>query len=245
MSFLEMLDIINNETPEDGRRTHRVRQQLPRRHLWLVAAPSSTAAPTGRSPPRPCANSTCTTSATATRSSSSRSARERIPDDQRPRDRPFRTRPHHPGRRVCLGPDRPGPRCQRDPGPRSTSPNRHFVPPPASGAARAWRLPERVRQPVHRRRRLPSSPACPRAIPNVRNAPRSWSAKWTKKASAVARDTTNAKPLPQGNHGRGYHHHEPRIRTGDGPRKRVRTGAKGGGFSVLGGIMRGYYREAA
>ena len=75
MSFLEMLDVVNEELIRQGRGADRVRLRLPRGHLRHLRAAWSTASRTGPTPAPPSASCTCGASRTATRSRSSRGAR--------------------------------------------------------------------------------------------------------------------------------------------------------------------------
>ena len=68
MSFLEMLDVVNERLLRRGRGAHRLRPRLPRRASAARAAWSSTAWRTARRRRPPPASFTCATSRTATRS---------------------------------------------------------------------------------------------------------------------------------------------------------------------------------
>ena len=59
MSFLEMLDVVNEGLIAQGRGPDRVRLGLPRRDLRHLRIHRSTASRTARSAARPCASSTC------------------------------------------------------------------------------------------------------------------------------------------------------------------------------------------
>jgi succinate dehydrogenase / fumarate reductase iron-sulfur subunit len=66
MSFLEMLDVVNDELTRQGRGADRVRARLPRRHLRHLLAARSTASRTARARASPPARPTCAASPTAT-----------------------------------------------------------------------------------------------------------------------------------------------------------------------------------
>ena len=77
MSFLEMLDVVNEDLIAEGRGADRLRPRLPRRHLRHVRLHDQRrrARPAAAGPRS--ASSTCAISRTATRSTSSRGARGR------------------------------------------------------------------------------------------------------------------------------------------------------------------------
>ena len=72
MSFLEMLDVVNEGLIAQGRGPDRVRLGLPRRHLRHVRLPDQRRRRTARTAAPPSASCTCAASRTATRSPSSR-----------------------------------------------------------------------------------------------------------------------------------------------------------------------------
>ena len=77
MSFLEMLDVVNERLIAEGTRADRVRPRLPRGHLRLVRDDDQRPRPTAPRRARRPASCTCASSATATRSWSSRGGRRR------------------------------------------------------------------------------------------------------------------------------------------------------------------------
>ena len=137
MSFLEMLDVVNEEPDRKGRGADRVRPRLPRGHLRHVLAGHQ------RHPPRrpqaapPSASSTCAISRTATTIVIEPWRAKAFPVIKDLVDRPQRLRPHHPGRRLHLREHRRRARRathSRSPRPTPTS---RWTPPRASAAAPA------------------------------------------------------------------------------------------------------------
>ncbi len=186
MSFLEMLDVLNEESDRQGRRAGRLRPRLPRRHLRHVRLHDQ------RRGPRPAARHhrlpacTCATSRTATSCTSSRGAPRAFPVvkdlvvDRSAFDRiiaagGFISRRH-----------RQRARRQRHPGPQGQRRARH-------GRRRLHRLrrlrghvPQRLGVAVHRRQDLAPRPAAARPARARAAAPSPWWRKPTRRCSAAA-----------------------------------------------------------
>ena len=137
MSFLEMLDVVNEELTAQGRGADRLRPRLPRGHLRHVRLVVN-GRPHGprhahHRLPAPHADA----SRTATTIVDRALAGEGLPGRQGPRRRPQRLRPDHRGRRLRLRAHRQRARRQRHPGPEGRTPSSRWTPPPASAAAPA------------------------------------------------------------------------------------------------------------
>ena len=79
MSFLEMLDVLNEELDREGRRAGRLRSRLPRRNLRLVRIHDQRHRARSAARQRRSASFTCGTSRMATCCISNRGARRRFP----------------------------------------------------------------------------------------------------------------------------------------------------------------------
>ena len=194
MSFLEMLDVVNEELITQGRGADRVRLGLPRGHLRDVRPGDQRRAARPGPRRRPSASCTCGTSRTATRSRSSRGAprRSRAVKDLIV-DRSAFDRIIAAGGYVSVNTGG-APDAQRHPDPEATSPRRRWTRPPASAAAPAWR-PARTRRRVlfigakiSHLALLPQGQAGARA-PRRRDGRR----RWTPRASAAARTRASAR----------------------------------------------------
>ena len=123
MSFLEMLDVLNEQLLDEGDGAGRVRPRLPRRDLRHVRRDDQRAgARPGRDDDLPVAHAAL--SPTATRSSSSRGG-PGVPHRSGSRRQPLGIRPHHPEGRLRLRQHR-------------RRPGRHSKPVPKANAERAF-----------------------------------------------------------------------------------------------------------
>ena len=100
MSFLEMLDVVNERLIARRRGADRVRPRLPRGHLRLVRDDDQRPGRTVPSAAPPRASCTCASSRTATTITVEPWRARGVPARQGPRRRPLRVRPHHRGRRL-------------------------------------------------------------------------------------------------------------------------------------------------
>ena len=194
MSFLEMLDVVNEELIAQGRGADRVRPRLPRGHLRHVRLHDQRRGRTGRAR----GTTVCQLHMRHFKDGDAlyiepwRAAR--LPGDQGPGGRPQRLRPHHRGRRLHLRDHRQRARRQRHPDAEGQTPTGRWTPPRASAAAPAWppaRTPRRCCSPPPR---SPTSALLPQGQPE-RYAARAarWSRRWTPRASAAAPTTASAR----------------------------------------------------
>jgi ribosomal protein L11 methyltransferase len=101
------------------------------------------------------------------------------------------------GRRLHLGQHRLGPRRQRDPGAKET-PTRRWTPPPASAAAPAWPPAPTPPRCCSSAPRWPTSAKLPQGQSSATAACSTWSSRWTTRASAPAPTTASARrPAPR------------------------------------------------
>ena len=121
MSFLEMLDVVNEQLIAARRGADRLRPRLPRGDLRRLRLHDQRrgARPAAGAPPS--ASSTCATSGRR-RAHARALAGARLPGGPRPDGRPRRLRPHHPGRRLRLGQHRQRAGGERHPGAEDRSP---------------------------------------------------------------------------------------------------------------------------
>ena len=137
MSFLEMLDVLNERLTLRRRRPDRLRPRLPRGHLRHVRGGDQ------RRGARPAADDHLPAAhALVLRRRRDRHravAGGRVPGRQGPGGRPRRLRPDHPGRRLHLRPDRHRARGARHAGAQDATPTTRSTRRPASAAGPAWR----------------------------------------------------------------------------------------------------------
>ena len=174
MSFLEMLDVLNERLTTAGRGPDRLRQRLPRGHLRPVRRGDQ------RRGPRPAADHHLPAAhAVVLRRRQDRHravAGRPVPGDQGPGRQPRRVRPDHPGRRLHLGADRHRARRARRAGaqerrrPRVRRRHLHRL------RRLRRRLPERFGDAVHRRQGHPPRPAARRVSPSGTPGWSTWSA---------------------------------------------------------------------
>ena len=166
MSFLEMLDVLNEELNAKGEEPGRVRLRLPRGHLRHVRPGDQRRAARPARPPPP-ASCTCARSPTATtitiepwRSAAFPVLKDLVVD-RRAFDRIIAAG------RLRLGHHRRGPRRARRPRCPRTTPTVPSTRPPASAAAPAWRPARTGRPRCSSAPRSPTSASCPRARPSA------------------------------------------------------------------------------
>ena len=137
MSFLEMLDVLNERLIAKARTRSRSTTTAARASA-ACAAWSSTASPHGPEQ----LTTTCQLHMRHFKDGDEITIEpwraQRLPGRQGPGGRPLRVRPDHPGRRIHLGADRQRTGRQRHPGAKGGRGRSRWTPPPASAAAPAW-----------------------------------------------------------------------------------------------------------
>ena len=112
--------------------------------------------------------------------------------------RPRRVRPDHPVRRLHLGQHRRRAGRARHAGARRRRPTAPSTSPPASAAAPASRRAPTAPRRCSSARRSPTSASSRRVRPSATTASSTWSARWTPRASAAAPTSVSARrPAPR------------------------------------------------
>ena len=112
-------------------------------------------------------------------------AREGVPGDQGSGGRSRRVRPDHPGRRVRLGADGRARRTATRSRSRSRPRTTRWMRPRASAAARAWPRARTPRRSCSPRRRSRISASCRRDSPSACSARWRWCSRWISRRSAA------------------------------------------------------------
>jgi succinate dehydrogenase / fumarate reductase iron-sulfur subunit len=102
MSFLEMLDVVNEDLIARGEEPIAFDSRLPRRHLRHVLAASSAAFPTAATKAPLPASFTCGSFKDGDTITVEPWRAKAFPHHQGPDHQPQRLRPHHPGGRLCF-----------------------------------------------------------------------------------------------------------------------------------------------
>ena len=195
MSFLEMLDVVNEGLDREGRGADRLRPRLPRGHLRHLRLGDQRRRPRPAAARPPSASSTCASfkdGDALTIEPWRAAAFPVIKDlvvDRSAFDRIIA------GRRLRLRHHRQRARRQRHPGPQGERRARH-------GRRRLHRLrrlrrrlPERLRHALHRRAKVSHLALLPQGQPERdRRALAHGRGRWTRKASAAAPTTASARP---------------------------------------------------
>ncbi len=169
MSFLEMLDVLNERADRSTARSRSPSTTTAARASAARAAWSSTATRTAPSAPPP-ASCTCAPSATATRSTSSRGGPPPFPVVKDLVVDRSRVRPDHPGRRLHQRPDRRRrPRRTPTPVPKADADTRLRRRRPASAAAPAWPPARTARRCCSPRRKVTHLGALPQGAARARD----------------------------------------------------------------------------
>jgi hypothetical protein len=195
MSFLEMLDVVN-ESSSERRGAHRLRPRLPRGHLRHVRLVINGVAhgPTRAPPP-----ASCTCALQGRRHHHHRAvAGQSLPRASRTCRRPQRLRPHHQAGGYISVRTGGAPDANADADPKED----------ADEAIRRrglhrlrrlrGRLPQRLGHALRRRQGQPPRAPAPGAARAPPARPEHGRARWTRRASATAPTTASARRLPQG-----------------------------------------------
>ena len=216
MSFLEMLDVVNEGLIAQGRGSDRVRLGLPRGHLRHLRLPGQRRAARARCAARRCASCTCAASRTATRSRSSRGAPRpsRVVKDLVV-DRSAFDRIIQAGGYTSINvggaPDANAILIAE-----ARSPSRRWTRPPASAAAPAWRPARTPRRRSSRRPRSATSALLPQGqVERRRRVVRDGRAARRRRVRQLLERRRMRGGLPEGNLDHQHRADEPRVLQGD------------------------------
>ena len=184
MSFLEMLDVVNESLIKQGRGSDRVRLGLPRGHLRQLRPGDR------RHRARPRQGHDDLPGAHAPvqerRHHHHRAVpRQGLPGHQGSGGRSIGVRPHHRGGRLRVDERRRRAGRQQPADRRRTLPTRRWIRRSASAAAPASRPARTPRRTCSRPRRSRTSGCCRKAKPSAAAAWCGWSIRWMRKASAA------------------------------------------------------------
>ncbi len=192
MSFLEMLDVVNEQLIKKRRRAHRVRFRLPRRHLRRLRLRDQR--PAARAGPRHDGLPAAHAAIQGWRHHHARAlAGGGVSCGQRPGGGPERLRPHHSVRRLHVGEHRRRARRQCHTGIRGLPPRPLWTRRSALAAGPVSPRAKTRQRPSSRPPRSRTWRSCPRAGSRPGAASLIWWNEWTPKASGRVRTKGNVK----------------------------------------------------
>ena len=198
MSFLEMLDVLNEELNAKGEEPIAFDSDCREGICGIVRADDQRRGPRPRGHhDLPAAHALASTTATTITIEPWRA--DAFPVHQGPRRRPRRLRPDHPGGRLHLGQHRLGARRARHAGAQATNADRAFNVADLHRLRRLRRgLPERLGVALHGRQDHPPRRAAAGPARAGQPGSSTWSPSTTTRASVAAPTSASARGLPQG-----------------------------------------------